>query len=689
MDLDAMRSRARYVRGMASRQAWVATLFFAIMTLLAHVAGAQTRHLAIDLVPESAQPAAGTTVTLAFDSRPEKGWHGYWKNGGDAGIETQLKWALPEGVRAGELRYPVPGRLLVGGLMNYVYEAPFAQLVDLTIPAGLAAGTKLPVSVKADYLVCTQEICVPETQTLSTVLTIGEGAIDPPVRARFDGWRKKLPRPLGSVATWQAAQGQFRLAVPFPAGAAVGEIYFYPAAGGAIDYAAPQVVARDGDRIVLSTKAAMTPVSGAIEGVLATGGGEGFLVKARPGVVTAAKPPAGAGWRAAAIAFAGALLGGLLLNIMPCVFPILSLKALSLAKSGADERAARREALAYTAGVVLVCLALGGLLLGLRAGGATVGWAFQLQDPRVIGVLLLLTAGIALNLAGLFELPTPAFAGRSGTSGAFATGALAAFVATPCTGPFMGAALGAALVLPAAAALLVFAGLGLGIALPFLAIGFVPALRRRLPRPGAWMGRLRRILSVPMFLTALALAWVLGRQAGVDGMTIGLAAALLAGFGLWWSGRRQASGRERVWWPALPAVALAIAAVVLVKPEPAVSAPAMAGAEPFSESRLAALRAQGRPVFAYFTADWCLTCKVNEKAAIETAATRAAFAGGKVAVLVGDWTDGDPALGRFIEAHNRAGVPLYLWYPKGADRPRILPQLLTAGMLSALPGGAN
>ena len=226
---------------------------------------------------------------------------------------------------------------------------------------------------------------------------------------------------------------------------------------------------------------------------------------------------------------------------MPCVFPILSLKALSLAKSGETEGAARREALAYTAGVVLVCLALGGVLLALRAGGASVGWAFQLQDPRVIGVLLLLVAGIALNLAGLFELPTPRFASRSGTSGAFATGALAAFVATPCTGPFMGAALGAALVLPPLAAMLVFAGLGLGIALPFLLIGFVPALRRGLPKPGAWMARLRRILSVPMFLTALALAWVLGRQAGVDGMTIGLAATLLIGFGLWWTGRRPVS----------------------------------------------------------------------------------------------------------------------------------------------------
>ncbi len=657
-----------------------------VMALLAQVSAAQERHVAITLVPETAHPMAGSTVTLAFDSRPAPDWHGYWQNPGDAGIETQLKWTLPTGVRAGTLRYPVPERLIVGGLMNYVYEAPFAQLVDLTIPASLAAGTKLPVTVKADYLVCTREICVPETQTLSTELVVGDGAVDAATRARFDAWRQKLPKPLGSTATWQATSGQFRLAVPYPASAAAEDAYFYPLAGGAVDYAAAQTVVRDGDRLVLTTKAASSPATGQVEGVLAVGPGQGFAINAAPGTIAAAAPASESGAVGGALlAFAGALLGGLLLNIMPCVFPILSLKALSLAKSGETQGAARREALAYTAGVVLVCLALGGVLLALRAGGASVGWAFQLQDPRVIGVLLLLVTGIALNLAGLFELPTPRFAGRSGTGGAFATGALAAFVATPCTGPFMGAALGAALVLPPVAAMLVFAGLGLGIALPFLLIGFVPALRRRLPRPGVWMARLRRILSVPMFVTALALAWVLGRQAGVDGMTIGLAATLVAGFGLWWTGRRQAGGRERAWWPAAPALILALVAVVLVRAQAPAAAATMAGVEPFSEQRLAALRAEGRPVFAYFTADWCLTCKVNEKAAIETDATRQAFADGKVAVLVGDWTDGDPALGRFIEAHNRAGVPLYLWYPAGADRPQVLPQLLTSGMLAKLP----
>ena len=245
---------------------------------------------------------------------------------------------------------------------------------------------------------------------------------------------------------------------------------------------------------------------------------------------------------AAALAFGGAILGGLVLNVMPCVFPILSLKALALAKSGGSEAHARAETIAYTAGVVVVCVALGALLLVLRAGGSAAGWAFQLQEPRVIATLILLTAGIALNLSGLFELPTPRFAGEGGRAGAFATGALAAFVATPCSGPFMGAALGAALFLPMAAGLLVFMGLGLGISLPFLLIGFVPALRSRLPRPGAWMGTLRRILALPVWLTAIALLWVLGRQTGVDGMTLALGMVLLLALGLWLAGRQQSAG---------------------------------------------------------------------------------------------------------------------------------------------------
>ncbi len=667
------------------------------MLLASSIAAAQIgdadRHIAIELVAETERPAAGSEVTLAFASTPDPGWHGYWKNPGDAGIETTLDWTLPQGVTAGPLEYPVPERLLIGGLMNYVYEGPFAQFVTLTIPAGLAEGTRLPLRVKADYLVCTREICVPESRTLETVLTVGDGAIPPERRARFDAWRAAMPRPLGSEGRFAIADGRFRIAIPWPADQPVDDAYFYPLGGGA-SFSEPQNVARTGDLLILETEASGN-AGDAVEGVLAVNG-RGFDLRATPGEVPAGRAgQAGSGafsWAVALAALGGALLGGLILNVMPCVFPILSLKALSLAKSGASETGARRDALAYTTGVVLVCVALGGLLLALRAGGASVGWAFQLTDPRVILLLLILVTAIALNLAGLFELSMPGAVGRlsaSGAGGSFMTGALAAFVATPCTGPFMAAAMGTALFLPWPAALAVFGGLGLGLALPFLLLGFVPALRQRLPRPGAWMDRFRRILSVPMFLTALALAWVLGRQAGVDGMTLGLAAALVAALGLWWTGRRQMAGRGLAWAPAGAALAIGLATLAVVERAPADAATRVAalGAEPFSENRLGVLRAENAPVFAYFTADWCVTCKVNEKAVIETQAVADAFAAGGVRVLVGDWTDGDPALGRFIERHNRAGVPLYLWYAPGNDSPRVLPQVLTPAMLAELPAG--
>jgi DsbC/DsbD-like thiol-disulfide interchange protein/cytochrome c biogenesis protein CcdA len=639
-------------------------------------------HLAMRLVAESESPAAGGKTTLAIVATPDKGWHGYWKNGGDAGLPTEAHWTLPKGVSAGELRYPVPGRLKIAGLMNYVYERPFALLVDLSVPAGLAKGTPLPVTVKLDYLVCTDTICVPESQTLSTRLTVGDGAVDPATRTDFDRWRAALPKPLGGEGVIETTGKAVRIAVPLPSSVAVKDAYFFPDRSGIIDHAAAQALTRKGDQLILAMPAAAVPTPGPVSGVLSIGEGQGLAFAAKPGAIAGAGGGADTGFGAVAIAFLGAVLGGLLLNIMPCVFPILSLKALSLAKGGGDERHARTEALAYTAGVVLVCVGLGVVLLALRAGGQSAGWAFQLQDPRVIGVLLLLVAGIAFNLAGLFELPTPAFAGRSGAMGSFATGALAAFVATPCSGPFMAGALGAALVLPAAAALAVFAGLGIGIALPFLAIGFVPALRRRLPKPGMWMVRLRHILSVPMFLTALALAWILGQEAGVTGLTLGLAAALIASLGFWWTGLRQHGGKGRAGWPAIVALVLAVGIVVTVKPAAAVAKATADTA--FTEAKLEDLRKQNRPVFAYFTADWCLSCKVNEAAAIERSSVRDAFQRNKVAVLVGDWTDGDPILGRFIERHNRAGVPLYLYYAPGAKEPQVLPQVLTPSMLERL-----
>ena len=660
---------------------------------------AQPRENAIiaSLISESAVVAPGQTVTLALMMRPAKGWHGYWKNPGDSGMETQIAWELPAGLTAGPIQYPVPDRLIVGGLMNYVYEGDYAQLIDVRVPATVAPGTWLPIRARIDYLACTEEVCVPETANVAVDLRASSSPGAKANRALFDSFRQALPKPLGSPARFEPVGDRFRLAVPLPAGVELGDPYFFPLIDGALDYSAEQTFSRSGDTLIVETAAASNAGSlDAVEGVLKLGEGMGLSLKAMPGAVPAGKAPLAS--ESAAVdsatvlaALLGALVGGLLLNIMPCVFPILSLKALSLAKAGGDESAAKREALAYTAGAVVICLALGAALLALRAGGAAAGWAFQLQDPRIILLLLMLITAVALNLAGLFELPAVTvggkLAGRGGVGGAFWTGALAAFVATPCTGPFMGAALGAALVLPTAAALAVFAGLGLGLALPFLLLAFVPALRRRLPKPGPWMARFRRLMSVPMFLTALALAWILGRQAGVDGMAIGLAAAMLLALALWWVGRRQ--GGQGAWLPLVPAAVAAVAAMLLVPtaaPGPAAAtatASSLLKSEPFSETRLAALQQEGRPIFVYFTADWCVTCKVNEKGALERAQVADAFAKKQVAVLVGDWTRGDPAIGRFLAEHGRSGVPLYLYYEPGKPV-EILPQVLTPSRLVSM-----
>jgi thiol:disulfide interchange protein len=423
----------------------------------------------------------------------------------------------------------------------------------------------------------------------------------------------------------------------------------------------------------------------------------GLLARARAAISpqSAAQPavpptPEKADLAGYALVFGAALLGGLILNLMPCVFPILSLKAMALARSGANAGHARSEALGYSTGVIGTILALGGFLLVLRSAGSAAGWAFQLQNPAVVAGLLLLVSAIALNMAGLFELPSLSVSGKpsSGFSGSLATGSLAAFIATPCTGPFMAGALGAALIMPPLAAMGVFAGLGLGMALPFLLLGFWAPARRLIPRPGQWMVTLRHVLAVPMFATALGLAWLVGRQAGIGAMTTALAAALLMGLALWWYGAQQRAGHR-----GFPALALASAALPLVALG-VVAAPVAAssatvtdalGSQPFAESRLEALRREGKPVFVYFTADWCLTCKVNEAAALDTSAVSRAFAGNNVAVLRGDWTRQDPAISRFLKARGRAGVPLYLWYPAGGE-PRELPQVLTSDLLVGLTG---
>ncbi|KXU31779.1 thiol:disulfide interchange protein [Sphingobium sp. 22B] len=665
----------------------VLLLFAPAMARAQGAFGGSAPHIAAELTAESAVPRPGegqaSGTTIAFSMTPEPGWHGYWENPGDAGLGMTVKWTLPKGVAIGPLRYPVPETLLISGLMNHVYEGPYGVLAKLTVAPDVPKGTKLPIRVRADWLACTDKVCVPEGAELALDLMAGDGSVLPGSRAQFDGWRSHLPRPLGSEAAYAMADGRLRLSIPFPAAASARDVHLFALADGLIRYAAPQSVTRQGDRLLIETEAGQGMKSGPVQAVLRTGDHVGFLLTARPGAVAAARP---ATFQTVLLALGGALVGGLLLNIMPCVFPILGLKAMKLARAGGDEHVVRREALAYSLGIILTCLALGGLLLGLRAAGAAVGWAFQLQDPRIILLLLLLVTAITLNLAGLFELS--AFGGgdrladKGGASGAFWTGALVAFVATPCTGPFMGAAMGAALVLPLGAALAIFAGLGLGLALPFLALAYIPPLRTRLPRPGAWMGRLQKILAIPMALTALGLLWLLGQQRGVTAIMLGVGAALILGAGLWWLGRRQRHGR-RGGLAMICAALILFAGAAILLPAHAPAAAASAHGVPFDEARLASLRAAKKPVFLYFTADWCLTCKANEAAAIDREETRAAFKRAGVTVMVGDWTNADPAITRFLEGQGRSGVPLYLWYAPGREA-QTLPQLLTPATLTAL-----
>ena len=663
---------------------WQSVLVLLALALLAvGPAQAQSTHIQPKLVAETAAPAPGGTTTLALTMTPDKGWHGYWINGGDAGFGLSVDWNLPEGVTVAPLRYPVPEPLILFGMMNHVYEHPYVLLADVEVDESVAQGSDLTLSGAANWLACTDKVCVPERAVVSVALQAGDGAVAAATRARFDGWRALLPQPLDRKGSWERRGDMVRFAIPLPAGSALDAPYLFAQTQNLVDYAAPQSFSRDGDFIIVETRA-KGEASGPVAALLKLGEGRGLSVQFEPGAVPAAGEAIagptdaidmGLFWTA----LGGAILGGLILNLMPCVFPILSLKALSLARSGGDARSARVEALAYTAGAIVTALLLGAALLALRAAGEQVGWAFQLQHPVSVLALLILALAITFNLLGTYELPSfgggQALAGKEGAAGGFWTGALAAFVATPCSGPLLGAALGATLVLPAWAALPIFGGLGLG---------FVPALRNRLPKPGPWMAKFRKWMALPMGLTALALGWLLWRQLGSGSqliwpiVAVAMALVLLTHYGAMQRGDRRS-------WLLIAAGVLFVVGLGGTVTEVAdAERTAAASGSTFSPDALAKARATGKPVFVYFTADWCLSCKANEAGAINREAVQTAFDKAGVVTLVGDWTNGDPVITRTLAEHGRNSVPLYLWYVPGAAKAEILPQILTPGMLTEL-----
>lgn len=658
-------------------------------------ARAQNPHIAARLVAETPVPAPGGATAIALIMAPEKGWHGYWMNGGDAGFGLAVDWNLPEGVSVTPFRYPVPEALILFGMMNHVYEHPYALLADVRVDSKVMPGTDLTLTGIAHWLACTDKVCVPEKSVIAVALKAGGGTIAPTTRERFDAWRAKLPQPLDRAGAWERKGKMVRFGIPLPEGAAIDAPHLFLETQNVIDYPAPQEFSRNGNWIVVEAKA-KGDAADVVQGLLKLGDGRGLEVRFAPGPVpTAGQAIATRGggidltlfWSA----LGGAILGGLILNLMPCVFPILSLKALSLARSGGDARTAKIEALAYTAGAIVTALILGGALLALRAAGEQVGWAFQLQHPVSVLALLVLAIAITMNLLGAYELPSfgggQALAEKSGAAGGFWTGALAAFVATPCSGPLLGAALGATLVLPAWAALPVFGGLGLGLGLPFLAIGFLPALRGRLPKPGPWMGRFRKWMALPMGLTALALAWLFWRQIGSGAqlvwplVTVSMAVVLFAHYGAIQRGDRRS-------WLLVAAGLLFVGSLVGTVGDVArTNRTVDIAGTAYSPTTLAKARATGKPVFVYFTADWCLSCKANEAGAIDREAVQSAFAKKGVVTLVGDWTNGDPAITRTLAEHGRNSVPLYLWYAPGKPEPEILPQILTPGLLVGKAGG--
>ena len=682
-------------RSTLSRMA--ARLHLAVLVLFAlavAVSGAVPAHAqdqnirAALLVEGPVAPGGETTLALRFSPVSEE-WHGYWANPGDAGLPMQLDWQLPEGVSVGEPLYPTPSRLVIDGLMNHIFEGDYTVLIPLRLSADHTGTQPLDLTVDAFYLACTDQICVPEEAQLQVRVPVGTGTVE---SADFTAFRSALAPLIDSPARFAQAGSLLRIAIPLPAAVDPGEPHVFIENRDLVNYAQAQGFRRQGDWLIAEIPLAQTgEMPQTVSGIVKLGDGRGLRFVAAAGEV-----PAGGALLMARdsdmpalwLLLGGALLGGLILNVMPCVFPILSLKALALARANGGEREARREGLAYTAGVVLACIALGAAMLALRAAGQQVGWAFQLQEPGVVVALLVLASLITANLLGWFELPGLSLSEGSTPRGAFSTGLLAAFVATPCTGPFMAAALGAALLLPAPVALLLFAVLGLGLALPFLLLGYIPALRRALPKPGPWMETFRKVLAIPMALTALALVWLVWR---IGGTVFAInAVAFTALFGafvavLLGAGFRVVGGKRGT------AAALGILALLSAAQLPGTFAPPARGgvstvlaSETFSSAALAEARASGAPVFVYFTADWCVTCKVNERVAIEREATRDAFEAAGVTVLRGDWTLRDPAITQFLTQQGVAGVPLYLWYDGQAAEPRQLPQLLGPDSLVTL-----
>jgi DsbC/DsbD-like thiol-disulfide interchange protein len=642
----------------------------------------------VRLVSEAASIAPGVPFRLGLHQVLAPGWHTYWSNPGDAGAPATVTLGFPDGGSGAAIDWPAPLRIPEGNLTVFGYKGSVLLPITVTPPAALAPGEVFRIEAEATWLVC-ERICVPEEGRFELALPVEASARpDAAIAPLFAATDATLPRPLPFQASagFRDGSGAIRFEGPAISPDRVRDAFFFPAGEGVLDLSRPQRAAIGEGSITLAIAPGPTRTEGPLHGVLVLtdprGGRAAFAVNAPLGAVPAGVAESGL-WLWQALLFA--LAGGLILNLMPCVFPILAIKAFALARLGGGERGrVRAHAASYVAGVVLSFLALGGLLLLLRAAGHAAGWGFQFTQPAFLAGMAWLMLGVGLNLSGAFAIGNSigtgqSLAGRGGHAGSFATGALAVLVATPCTAPFMATALGAALVLPPAGALAVFAALGVGMAAPYGLLALFPGLAARLPKPGRWMEVLRQALAFPMYAAAAWLVWVLAESAGADAVLVALAGSVLVAVSAWLLGLAQ---RSEARWPRLAAalpVLLALALLPRLAAAPAPAAFESAGA--WSPARVATLQAEGRKVFVNVTAAWCISCRVNEQVALQRESVQAAFRRADVAYLRADWTRADPAISALLRAEGRDGVPLYLVYPAGGGPPRVLPQLLTEGIV--------
>jgi thiol:disulfide interchange protein/DsbC/DsbD-like thiol-disulfide interchange protein len=674
-----------------------------------------------EIVTERQVIVPGDVFLGALRLTIDPNWHVYWINAGDSGLAPEIRWVDQQGFEFGAFRFPAPYEMPLEGLMNYGYKDELILPFEIRVPADLPTDGLVRLTANAGWLIC-EDICIPEEAELFLTLELGESPVED--AAGMDVIARALsqiPVELAGTASYQTQDGVYLLDISAPALALAAKTAanarFYPY-GHEILHPAPQSPqwGPAGVRLTLTAAPGFAIPEEGLKGVLVLDPTEPDGIRAAYEIIARLGPAqegvSGLPFAAAANKGSGggsglalgmlgwmtligsALLGGLILNLMPCVLPVLSIKAVGLTQAAAHDAAMlRHHGLAYAAGVVLSFIVLAGLLVALRAAGEQVGVGFQLQQPALVAVLALVMFVVGLNLLGVFEIGS-AFAGagqglteKPGAAGAFFTGVLAAVVGAPCIGPFLGAAAGVAVTQPAPIVLALFGLIGLGMSLPFLVLSFVPALARRIPRPGAWMNTFKQAMAFPMFGAALWLLWVLAGQTEGSGAVLALIAGmLLIGFAFWLVGISK--GRlARVVGAAVLLVGLAAPVAFAARdlgsgPVPDVLVTAeVEGFEAgvWSPEAVAEARAAGKGVFVDFTARWCVTCQVNKRTTLSRPDVQAAMAEANVVFLEADWTNRDDAIAKELALHGRAGVPLYLFYAPGTagEEPVILPQVLS------------